>query len=610
MFATRFTRRFTARFKPWAAFAALLLFTSAASAATAPSARPPEEVAAAREYYLLALESERTGDQAAALGWYSIAFRHDAQSRDLCFLYLERLKDAGAVDSSLAVARRCEALVAPPEALTFAEHKLLAEVALRAEDGAAALRHYRAAHELKDDDGDVLYMLAGLYEERGDAEAYAAIVRQLLPRLDYPPRLMERLARAYGRLNRADDIVPVLRTAWERTGHPPYGQALAAYYDGKGRRLSMLEVTRRLASLQPAPEHEWLLARAYAAADRPDSALAVTTRLLRLLKGAKDQADYPALLYTHASLLFERGRYKEALREAERLAKAQPAIAEYHYLAGSAALELRKRGARAALEKALMLAPLSPEYRARLAYADYVLGAASQAAARLAYPAGDSLTAEQALLLEGLAQGRLARDLLPRGAWERPSVFSDSIAARRHRRQALDRFEAILAKNSGHRAALFEAGAHLERLGERERAKALLRRLIERDTLHALAMNYLAYTIVEQDSIAPGELKEAGARLDRALSLDPENGAYLDSKGWWHYRAGAFDSARVWLERAADAVPDDPAVLDHLVQAWHALDRRDEACTALRRLRQLDPAHGFFLHCPADVSAPGGTGTR
>jgi hypothetical protein len=79
----------------------------------------------------------------------------------------------------------------------------------------------------------------------------------------------------------------------------------------------------------------------------------------------------------------------------------------------------------------------------------------------------------------------------------------------------------------------------------------------------------------------------------------PENGAYRDSKGWWHYRGGEFDSARVWLRAATEAIPGDPTILGHLVLALHALDRRDEACDAWRRLQRLDPGHaGLYLHCP------------
>lgn len=590
--------------------ALLHVFAFDAAARNPAPVRTPEEISAAREYFLLARESERMGDPAAALAWYSLAFRHDAGSRDLCFIYLDHLREAGEVDSSVATARACVALVGHTTSLTFSERKVLGEVALRAEDGATALRHYRSANALNEDDADVLYMLAGLLEEAGDWEGYAAAVERLLPRLDYPQRLMERLARAYGQLGRPEALIPALRAGWEVTGQPSYGRALAGYYDTKGMELSMLEVAERLASVEPAGENAWLLARAYAVANRPEQALAVTVLLL------KDTPDNAGVRSLQASLLFEVGRYKEAYKAAARLAKEYPDEASYEELAGSAALELGKRDARERLAKALKLAPLSPDARARAGYAEYALGALgalgafghrSEAVARsdslLAYPSGDSLGADRARLLEGLAHARLARDLSPRGGWERPSVFADSAAARRERRMALERFEAVLARNSGQRTGLFEAGALREQLGDRAGAKSLLRDLVARDTLHALGMNYLAYTIVEQDTTPATELAEAGALLDRALALDPENGAYLDSKGWWFFKTGANDSARVFLERAAFAMPGDPAVLDHLVKVMIAQDDRHAACILWRRLRAIDPKHAVLLQCPVSDGA-------
>lgn len=199
---------------------------------------------------------------------------------------------------------------------------------------------------------------------------------------------------------------------------------------------------------------------------------------------------------------------------------------------------------------------------------------------------------------EGVAHGRLAQELAPREPGQRPAVLTDAQAARRHRLRALERYEAILAKNPGQRAALFEAAVQYERLGRLDRAKPLFRRLLARDTLHATAMNYLAYTLLEQDTVTPAEMDEAAALLTRALALDPENGAYRDSWGWWHYRRGAYDSALVWLEAAHEAVPGDATILEHLVLTLHALDRRADACATLRRLHALNPRHGVTLHCP------------
>jgi len=614
------------RFAALALTFGLVAIEAASAVAPDPRARTPEEVAAAREYFLMARESERLGDREAALSWYALAFRHDAQSRDLCFLYLERLKDAGAVDSAVATARACETLVADTARapLTLAERKLLGEVALRAEDGDAALRHYREAWKLDEDDGDVLYVLAGLYEEVGDWEGHAEVLRRLLPRLDYPPRLMERLARTYARLDRPEAIVPVLEDAWDKTRSPLFGMTLAAQYEATARNLSLLRVARALAAQAEERvagksgddidrETQGLLARAYVLADRPDSALVVIARL------RAQEPDDPGLRVMQVSLLYERGRYKEAKPLAVALRDDAPDVAAHQLLAGSVLMELRAKPKeiRASLARARELSPLLPDVRARQAYAEYALAsrgseahrlAAQRADSLLALPpgsraasastveTGDTLDEDRRLLLEGLAHARLGQELAPREPGQRPSVHSDSVLARRHRLEALRRYEAILAKNSAHRAALFEAGALSERLGDHARALAHLRRLVARDTLHATGMNYLAYTLIERDTVTAADLAESDTLLTRALALDPENGAFLDSRGWWHFRnaqsgaVGGYDSAVVWLQAAADAVPDDPAVLDHLAQAQAASGQGSAACETRVRLLAVAPS--------------------
>jgi tetratricopeptide (TPR) repeat protein len=549
----------------WLGFAGMALAAFGAIAKAAP------DPVSAHSYFLQAREQERGGNDSAALALYGKAFARDARNRDLCFLYLERLKGRGVPDSAYALGKRCAGLPGKP---SLSEYKILGELALRADDEKEALKFYREAHRLNEEDGDVLYILGGLYEDARDWEGYTEVTRALLPRLGYPASLMDRQLRAYARLERPDAAVALLKEAWRETGRAPYGLSLAAYYEGRGLDRSLLEIARALAAQHPAPEHDWLLARAYAAANRPDSALQACARLL---KNDKD----PDILYFYAYLLFDRGRYAEAYASARELAKARPEAPSVVFLQGSAAAELRRADARALLEKAVALAPLAPDYRARQAYADYVFAPRGKVPAgisgRLAYAASDSLKPEQALLLEAFARGQLARLLEPRAPGERRAVLTDTAAARRHRLEAIGLFQRLVEiqgegrlEAPGNRAARFELASHLERLGERARAEDLLRALVRQDTANALAMNYLGYMLVEHLPVTSAELAEAGSLLDRALALEPENGAYLDSKGWWHYRAGSLDSARAYLENALESIPSDPAIRGHLEEVLRA----------------------------------------
>ena len=83
---------------------------------------------------------------------------------------------------------------------------------------------------------------------------------------------------------------------------------------------------------------------------------------------------------------------------------------------------------------------------------------------------------------------------------------------------------------------------------------------------------------------------ENGENLDRALdliaravSLDPENGAYIDSLGWAHFQLGQFHEAKSYLERASRLVPADAVILEHLGDLYRTLGDEFEA----RRVYEL-----------------------
>ncbi len=70
-------------------------------------------------------------------------------------------------------------------------------------------------------------------------------------------------------------------------------------------------------------------------------------------------------------------------------------------------------------------------------------------------------------------------------------------------------------------------------------------------------------------------LAERGIRLDeayeaiqKALELDPENGAYIDSLGWVYFQKGMIDEAIRELERSAQLLDNDPIIHEHLGDAY------------------------------------------
>jgi Flp pilus assembly protein TadD len=121
----------------------------------------------------------------------------------------------------------------------------------------------------------------------------------------------------------------------------------------------------------------------------------------------------------------------------------------------------------------------------------------------------------------------------------------------------------MLRRSKGHEsdAALLLAQlaqAYAE-LGQNEQAIASLTAAIASDPLSAPALNSLGYTLAERGERLP----EAVSFIERALKVEPDNPAYLDSLGWALFKQGRTEEAEPYLRKAADALPSQSVILDH-----------------------------------------------
>ena len=133
---------------------------------------------------------------------------------------------------------------------------------------------------------------------------------------------------------------------------------------------------------------------------------------------------------------------------------------------------------------------------------------------------------------------------------------------------AIDRF-------GDDRDLIFTRAAALERLGQVEESEALFRQLVDNQPNDANAANYLGYMWADREV----NLEEALELIAHAVSLDPDNSAYLDSLGWVHFRLGDLAEAERWLRRAVDLGGNlgDGTVYCHLGEVLLAGGDRTEA---------------------------------
>ncbi|MEO5936451.1 MAG: tetratricopeptide repeat protein [Terriglobales bacterium] len=106
----------------------------------------------------------------------------------------------------------------------------------------------------------------------------------------------------------------------------------------------------------------------------------------------------------------------------------------------------------------------------------------------------------------------------------------------------------------------FIEGSIFERQKKWDAAEERFRRVLANDPNNTMALNYLGYMLADRNV----RLEEALVMIKKAVEIEPQNGAYLDSLGWAYYRLGKYDLAEENLRKAVSRSNNDATLHDHL----------------------------------------------
>ena len=112
---------------------------------------------------------------------------------------------------------------------------------------------------------------------------------------------------------------------------------------------------------------------------------------------------------------------------------------------------------------------------------------------------------------------------------------------------------------------------------------------LERWPDSATTLNAYGYTLADRTE----RYEEAAVLIEKALALDPDNSAIIDSWGWVLHKLGRNEEALEHLERAYSMF-DDAEVAAHIVEVLAELDRRDEALELLEAAEAKQPDSRFL----------------
>ena len=541
--------------------------------------------------YLEARVLESNGRYREAMEAYAAAVEEAPEVNEIRLAFATFLVDVGMADRAVKVLDG-----APDPGPEGQRIVALALAQLSSRDPALLAKTeaaLRLAIESNEDDPNLLFSLAQVLQRQNkfaEAEEIAAGLRQGRPGNPRLETLHADLLRATGRSEEAVELYasctdggPFAQMCREKLvevlvelGRPGEAgelmlgwlddidldslmRAAVLLWEGERLELSLETVERVLARAPDSVRAQTLEAHLLSSLGRFDEA---TTRLRRLLKKNPRDFDLMIAMAWSLSRTGDQEKGREWLDRAWDLVKDRTNSREaVRCVTTAARLELITDNplvAREWLDRVVDVGNVGADYVRLLAETfrrDEQWREAIAALVRLqpslagrALIEAEALEAEFRLRLGDPRAWRRLRPLLDDDVLENVMTGLQVLQAL-ERWQEVDQETAVAIDRFGeNRNLIFTRAAALERLDQVEESEALFQQLVDTQPNDANAANYLGYMWADREV----RLQEALELISRAVSLDPENSAYLDSLGWVHFRLGDLAEAERWLRRAVD----------------------------------------------------------
>lgn len=129
-------------------------------------------------------------------------------------------------------------------------------------------------------------------------------------------------------------------------------------------------------------------------------------------------------------------------------------------------------------------------------------------------------------------------------------------------------------------------GSACERGGHLRKAEEVFEKCLDIYPDTHRVLNYLAYMWAENNT----NLDEALMCVTKALELDPDNAAYVDTLGWVYFKQSQYAQALEHIERARKLVGnDDPTIVEHIADTLNAMNKESDAVLLWQESFRLDP---------------------
>lgn len=216
------------------------------------------------------------------------------------------------------------------------------------------------------------------------------------------------------------------------------------------------------------------------------------------------------------------------------------------------------------------------EHYARVSEGEYWLDAKIRAAGVLA---ASGQTEKALIKLEVLAEQVTVGPAAVRVTLARGEVMRSAS----REREAYDIYSNALQQSPDNTDLLYARALVAESLGMLQQSESDLRRVLQLEPENANALNALGYTLADRNE----RLHEARDYILKAAELLPDEPAILDSLGWVYYRLGDYPTAIKWLRKAFELLPD-AEIAAHLGEVLWVSGETEKARSIWQKAQQLD----------------------
>jgi len=139
---------------------------------------------------------------------------------------------------------------------------------------------------------------------------------------------------------------------------------------------------------------------------------------------------------------------------------------------------------------------------------------------------------------------------------------------------------------------LLSLAAAYDEVHQYDKSEAIYEKLLAIDPERPVILNNYAYHL----AVRGVQLDKALNLSRKAIKLEPENGAYLDTVGWIYYQLGDYDSARVYIEKSLKLRKESPEVLEHMGYVCLKLGDQAAAEEYWRKAIEFDETRSYLLN--------------